>query len=76
MALNLLSVEKLKNIRVRRILGAIWSTEIISWSDVGRNKTAQQQLRPVIISIGKDARECCWNDWSQRGSHQEVTSEL
>lgn len=61
MAFNLHSVEKLKNIRVGRIL-IIGSTEVIN-SDVGETKTA---LRCIIISIGEDARECCWNGQPER----------
>lgn len=74
MAFNLPSVEKLKNIRVGRIL-IIGSTEVIINSDVGETKTAQHQLRCVIISIGEDARECCWNG-QQKGLKWDVISEL
>lgn len=48
MAFNLLSVEKLKNIRVGRIL-IIGSTEVIINSDVGETKTAQHQLRLYLL---------------------------
>lgn len=65
MAFNLPSVEKLKNIRVGRIL-IIGSTEVIINSDVGETETAQHQLRCIIISIGEDARECCWNGQPER----------
>lgn len=41
-------MEKLKNIRVGRIL-IIGSTEVIINSDVGETKTAQHQLRLYLL---------------------------
>lgn len=64
MAFNLPSVEKLKNIRVKRI-SIIGSTEVsINWSDVAEKK--KNSMRCVIISIGEDTRKCYWNGQSQR----------
>lgn len=40
----------------------------INWSDGGggHTKTVQQQLRPKMVSIGKVAKEYCWDSQIER----------
>lgn len=57
-------MEKLKNIRVGRIL-IIGSTEVIINSDVGETKTAQHQLRLYLL-VKMLENECCWNGQPER----------